>query len=76
MTGHTTITKNMDTKRAVFVYKRRHPCIYTTVNNRGYILHKARNKKKGRKHDYDVYKKGHPCTSKQVVNVFDVDTLV
>ena len=38
------------------------------VNNRGYILHKAR-KKKGRKHDYDVYKKNHPVTPKQVVNV-------
>ncbi len=40
------------------------------VNNRGYILHKAR-KKKGRKHDYDVYKKNHPVTPKQVVNVVD-----
>ena len=44
------------------------------VNNRGYILHKAR-KKKGRKHDYDVYKKSHPCTPKQVVNVVDLGYL-
>ena len=45
-----------------------------TVNNRGYILHKAR-KKKGRKHDYDVYKKNHPVTPKQVVNVVDIGYL-
>ncbi len=44
------------------------------VNNRGYILHKAR-KKKGRKHDYDVYEKSNPCTPKQVVNVPDLGYL-
>ncbi len=44
------------------------------VNNRSYILHKAR-KKKGRKHDYDVYKKSHPCTPKQVVNVINLGYL-
>ena len=44
------------------------------VNNRDYILHKAR-KKKGRKHDYDVYKKNHPVTPKQVVNVLDLGYL-
>ena len=33
LAGHTTITKNMEAKRTVLVYKRKHPCVYTTVNN-------------------------------------------
>ncbi len=45
------------------------------VNNSGYILHKARKKEKGRKHDYDVYKTGHPCTPKQAVNMLDLGYL-
>jgi hypothetical protein len=44
------------------------------VNNRGYILYKAKHKK-GRRHDYDVYKKNHPITPKQVVNVYDLGYL-
>ncbi len=32
-----TITKNMEAKQAVLVYKKKHPCVYTTVNRaRGY----------------------------------------
>ena len=45
-----------------------------TVNNRGYIIHKATHKK-GRRHDYDVYKNNHPVTPKQVVNVIDLGYL-
>ncbi len=45
-----------------------------TVNNRGYILHKAAHKK-GRKHDYDVYKNNHPVIPKEVVNVVDLGYL-
>ena len=26
------ITKNMEAKQAVLVYRRKHPCVYTTVN--------------------------------------------
>ena len=44
------------------------------VNNRGYILYKAKHKK-GKRHDYDVYKKNHPVTPKQVVNVYDLGYL-
>ncbi len=48
---------------------------HLTVNNRGYIIHKATHKK-GRRHDYDVYKNNHPVTpSKQVVNVIDLGYL-
>ncbi len=36
------------------------------VNNRGYIIHKAR-KKKGRRHDYDVYKKNHSVPPPQLL---------
>jgi hypothetical protein len=43
------------------------------VNNRGYIIHKAR-KKNGRKHDYIfTYANSHPCTPKRVVNVLDLE---
>ena len=45
------------------------------VNNQGYIIHKAANHKKGRRHDYDIYKKNHPVTPKQVVNVVDLGYL-
>ncbi len=45
-----------------------------TVNNRGYILHKATHKK-GRRHDYDVYKKNHPVIPKEVVTVIDLGYL-
>ncbi len=45
-----------------------------TVNNRGYILHKAAHEK-GRKHDYDVYKNNHPDIPKQVVTVVDLGYL-
>ena len=42
------------------------------VNNHGYIIHKAINKK-GHRHDYDIYKKKHPVIPKEdVVNVFDL----
>ena len=41
----------------------------------GYIIHKAKQHKKGRRHDYDVYKKNHPVTSPQVVNVIDLGYL-
>jgi hypothetical protein len=44
------------------------------VNNHGYIIHKARNKKE-RWHDYDIYKENHPITPKQVVNVGDLGYL-
>ena len=44
------------------------------VNNRGYILYKAKHKK-GRRHDYNVYKKNHPVTPGQVVNVIDLGYL-
>ncbi len=47
-------------------YKKTQHIFYTTVNNRGYILHKV-GYKKGRKHDYDVYKKNHPVIPKEVV---------
>jgi hypothetical protein len=46
-----------------------------TVNNRGYILHKANHHKKGKRHDYDVYKMDRPVTPKQVVNVIDLGYL-
>ncbi|MER5175977.1 MAG: transposase family protein [Candidatus Nitrosocosmicus sp.] len=45
-----------------------------TVNNHGYIIHKATHKK-GRRHDYDVYKENHPVTPPQVVNVLDLGYL-
>jgi len=45
-----------------------------TVNNRGFIIHKA-NHKKGKRHDYDVYKNNHPVTPNQVVNVIDLGYL-
>jgi hypothetical protein len=44
------------------------------VNNRGYILHKAKHKK-GRRHDYDVYKKNYLVIPKEVVNVYDLGYL-
>ncbi len=41
------------------------------VNNHGYIIHKANNRKKGRRHDYILkYNKNRPVTPKDVVNVF------
>ncbi len=49
-------------------------CGSTTINNRGFIVHKLRYKK-GRKHDYDIYKKNHPITPKDVLNVFDLGYL-
>jgi hypothetical protein len=30
--GHIAITKNIQSKQAVLGYKRKHPCVYTTVN--------------------------------------------
>ena len=32
------ITKNMEAKQAVLVYRRKHPCVYTTVNLRFYFF--------------------------------------
>ena len=45
------------------------------VNNHGYIVYKA-DHKKGRRHDYDIYKRNHPVIPKDVVNVYNLDTLV
>ena len=50
-------------------------CVYTVVNDHGVVIHKA-GYKKGKRHDYDIYKKNHPVTSKEVVNVFDLDISV
>ena len=32
LTGHAAITKNMQAKQAVLVYKKEYPCVYITVN--------------------------------------------
>ena len=58
----------------MLVYRKKHPCVYTTVNHRSIIIHKT-DHKKGRRHDYDIYKKNHPLVPKQVVNVFDLGYL-
>ncbi|HXT84882.1 MAG TPA: transposase family protein [Verrucomicrobiae bacterium] len=55
-------------------YNKHYLCICTTVNNRGFIIHKLRHKK-GKRHDYDIYKENHPINLKQVVNVFDLGYL-
>ncbi len=73
------IPKPVDKRRRKAYYsgkKKRHTIVKNqiTVNDRGYILHKATHKK-GRKHDYDVYKKNHPVTPKEVVNVVDLGYL-
>ncbi len=44
------------------------------VNNKGYIIHKAKHKK-GKRHDYNIYKMNHPITPKDVVNVHDMGYL-
>ena len=49
-------------------------CGSTTVNNRGYIIHKIAYKK-GKRHDYNVYKKNHPIIPKEVLNIFDLGYL-
>ena len=60
-----------------FRQKERHTAVKNqlVVNKDGFIIHKAVNHKKGRKHDYDIYKKNHPITPKDVVNVFDLGYL-
>ncbi len=73
------IPKPVDKRRRKAYYlgkKKRHTIVKNqiTVNNRGYILHKAAHQK-GRKHDYDVYKENHPVTPKEVVNVVDLGYL-
>src|SRR6185437_4305169 len=45
-----------------------------TVNNHGYIIHKA-DHKKGHRHDYNIYKKNHPAIPKDVLNVYDLGYL-
>ncbi len=72
------IPRPVDKKRRKLYYsgkKKRHTVKnQITVNNRGYIIHKAAHKK-GRKHGYDVYKNNHPVTPKEVVNVVDLGYL-
>ncbi len=74
------IPRPVDRERRKMYYsgkKKRHTIVKNqiTVNNRGYILHKATHKK-GRRHDYGVYKKNHPVViPKEVVNVFDLGYL-
>jgi hypothetical protein len=72
------IPRPVDNKRRKMYYsgkKKRHTIKnQITVNNRGYITHKA-NHKKGRGHDYDVYNRDHPVIPKQVVNVVDLGYL-
>ena len=59
-------------ERSQIFYKRMYLCVYTAVNNHGYIIHKT-DHKKGRRHDYNIYKNSHPLTPKQVVvSVFDL----
>ncbi len=65
------IPKPVDNKRRKAYYsgkKKRHTTVKNqiTVNNRGYIIHKAAHKK-GRKHDYDIYKNNHPVTPKRLL---------
>lgn len=45
------------------------------VNKEGKILHKSRQHKKGRQHDYTVYKDEQPQTPSQVENVLDLGYL-
>ncbi len=73
------IPRPVDKERRKIFYsgkKKRHTIVKNqiTVNNRGYILHKARYKK-GRKHDYDIYKNNHPDIPKQVIIVVDLGYL-
>ena len=42
------------------------------VNKKGEILHKSKQYKKGKQHDYSVYKDEHPITPSQVKNYYDL----
>ena len=47
-------------------------CGISTVNNRGFIIHKVGYKKGRRQYDHDIYKRNHPLIPKQVVIVVDL----
>ena len=72
-------TRPVDNKRRKMFYsgkKKRHNVKNQfMVNNHGFIIHKTKYKKGGRRHDYDIYKGNRPLVPKDVINVFDLGYL-
>ncbi len=72
------IPRPIDKRRCKMYYsgkKKRHTTkTQITVNNHGYIIHKA-DHKKGHRHDYNIYKENHPAIPKDVLNVYDLGYL-
>ncbi len=46
-----------------------------TVNQKGLIVYKTKNKQRGRKHDYRIYKKNHPKLPKDILSMYDLGFL-
>src|SRR4249919_159868 len=46
-----------------------------TINQKGLIIYKSKNKQIGRKHDYKVYKDNHPNIPKDVTSMYDLGFL-
>jgi len=66
--------KNKSKRKNYYSGKKKKHTVKTQymVNKEGKILHKSKEYKKGRQHDYSVYKDEHPRIPSQVENYYDL----